>query len=82
MHRVCLDDSCFPRFSGAEIPILQEIIARVKTELVFHPHLIQFHLCQKCYFTGITKYGKWALSRIAELIHLLIGQIVIIGFHS
>ena len=82
MHGVELNESCFPRFSGTEIPVLQEIIARVKTKLVFHPHLIQFRLCQKCYFTGITKYGKWTLSSTAGLIYVLIGQIVIIGFHS
>lgn len=81
MHRTGLDDSSFPRFSGTEIPVLQEIVL-VKTKLVFHPHLFQFHLCQKCYFTGITKYGKWALSSTAELIYVLIGQIVIIGFYS
>lgn len=72
----------FQDFSGTVIPILQEVIARVKTELVFHPHLIQFHLCQKCYFTGITKYGKWALLSTAELVYVLIGQIVVTGFHS
>lgn len=82
VRRVGLDDSCFPRFSGTEIPVLQEITAQVKTKLVFHPHLIQFCLCQKCYFTGITKYGKWALSSTAELIYVLIGQIVVTGFHS
>lgn len=27
VHRVSLDDSCFPRFSATEIPVLQEIIA-------------------------------------------------------
>lgn len=82
VHRESLDASLFPGFSASEIPVLQETVAWERTESVFHPHLIQFCLCHKCYFTAITECGKWALLSGAGFVFVLVGQVVVIGFHS